>query len=49
MIHRISKLDTSDIAVVIAGSTPHRKDTIEASSYAMERLKEIVPIWKKEH
>ena len=47
--HRVGKLDISDIAVVIAVSTPHRKDAFEASSYAIERIKEIVPIWKKEH
>jgi molybdopterin synthase catalytic subunit len=47
--HRIGKLDISDMAVVIAVSTPHRKDAFEASSYAIERIKEIVPIWKKEY
>ncbi len=47
--HRTGKLDISDIAVVIAVSTPHRKDAYEANRYAIERIKEIVPIWKKEH
>lgn len=47
--HRIGKLDITDIAVVIAVSTPHRADSYEASRYAIERIKEIVPIWKKEH
>jgi molybdopterin synthase catalytic subunit len=47
--HRIGRLDITDIAVVIAVSTPHRKDTYEANEYAIERIKEIVPIWKKEH
>jgi molybdopterin synthase catalytic subunit len=47
--HRIGRLDISDIAVVIAVSTPHRNDSYEASRYAIERIKEIVPIWKKEH
>lgn len=49
IVHRIGKLDISDIAVVIAVSTPHRNDAYEASRYAIERIKEIVPIWKKEH
>lgn len=49
IVHRIGKLDISDIAVVIAVSTPHRNDAFEASRYAIERIKEIVPIWKKEH
>lgn len=47
--HRIGRLDITDIAVVIAVSTPHRADSYEASRYAIERIKEIVPIWKKEH
>ncbi|ANB57351.1 moaE family protein [Anoxybacillus sp. B7M1] len=47
--HRIGKLDISDVAVVIAVSTPHRKDAYEANQYAIERIKQIVPIWKKEY
>lgn len=47
--HRIGRLEISDIAVVIAVSTPHRQDAYEANRYAIERIKEIVPIWKKEH
>lgn len=47
--HRIGELAISDIAVVIAVSTPHRADSYDASRYAIERIKEIVPIWKKEH
>jgi molybdopterin synthase catalytic subunit len=47
--HRIGRLEISDIAVVIAVSTPHRSAAFEASRFAIERIKEIVPIWKKEH
>lgn len=47
--HRIGKLEISDIAVVIAVATPHRDAAFQASRYAIERIKEIVPIWKKEH
>ncbi len=46
--HRIGELHISEIAVVIAVSSPHRKSAYEASEYAIERIKEIVPIWKKE-
>lgn len=49
IVHRVGELKISDIAVVIAVSTPHRNDAFEASRYAIERIKEIVPIWKKEH
>jgi molybdopterin synthase catalytic subunit len=47
--HRVGRLEITDIAVVIAVSTPHRADAYEANRYAIERIKEIVPIWKKEH
>lgn len=47
--HRVGRLDISEVAVAIAVSTPHRKDAFEASRYAIDRIKEIVPIWKKEH
>ncbi|WP_342043119.1 molybdenum cofactor biosynthesis protein MoaE [Bacillus sp. OTU2372] len=47
--HRVGRLDITDVAVVIAVSTPHRADAYEANRYAIERIKEIVPIWKKEH
>ncbi|MBM7601637.1 molybdopterin synthase catalytic subunit [Virgibacillus halotolerans] len=47
--HRVGRLEITDIAVVIAVSTPHRKDAFAASRYAIERIKEMVPIWKKEH
>ncbi|PIC64780.1 molybdopterin synthase subunit 2 [Sporosarcina sp. P13] len=48
MAHRIGELKISDIAVVIAVSSPHRKEAYEANEYAIERIKEVVPIWKKE-
>lgn len=47
--HRIGRLEISDIAVAIAVSTPHRDEAFKASRYAIERIKEIVPIWKKEY
>lgn len=46
--HRVGRLTISDIAVVIAVSSPHRKMAYEANEYAIERIKQIVPIWKKE-
>lgn len=46
--HRVGKLEITEIAVVIAVSTPHRKDAYSANEYAIERIKQIVPIWKKE-
>lgn len=47
--HRIGRLDISETAVCIAVSSPHRKAAYEANEYVIERIKQIVPIWKKEH
>ncbi|WP_033827073.1 molybdenum cofactor biosynthesis protein MoaE [Bacillus andreraoultii] len=47
--HRIGRLNISDIAVCIAVSSPHRKAAYEANEYTIERIKQMVPIWKKEH
>ncbi|PRT18284.1 molybdopterin synthase catalytic subunit MoaE [Bacillus wiedmannii] len=46
--HRVGRLEIMDIAVVIAVSSPHRKVAYEVNEYAIERIKQIVPIWKKE-
>ena len=46
--HRVGELIVGDIAVIIAVSTPHRAAAFEACQYAIDTLKETVPIWKKE-
>ncbi len=46
--HRIGSVGPGEISVVIAVSSPHRAEAYEASRYAIERLKQTVPIWKKE-
>lgn len=46
--HRIGRVDIAEASVVIAVSSPHRPACYDASRYAIERLKQIVPIWKKE-
>jgi molybdopterin synthase catalytic subunit len=46
--HRVGVLDIGEIAVVIAVATPHRKAAFEACEYAIDTLKQTVPIWKKE-
>ncbi|WP_127531178.1 molybdenum cofactor biosynthesis protein [Paenibacillus kobensis] len=48
IVHRTGVVDIADISVVIAVSSPHREACYDASRYAIERLKQIVPIWKKE-
>lgn len=46
--HRIGRLEVGETIVVIAVGAPHRRQAFEACQYAIDRLKEIVPIWKKE-
>ena len=46
--HRVGVLPIGGIAVVIAVACPHRKDAFAACQYAIDTLKETVPIWKKE-
>jgi len=49
MIHRIGHLELGEVSVAVAVSTPHRPDAFEAARHLIDRLKEIVPIWKKEN
>jgi molybdopterin synthase catalytic subunit len=46
--HRVGSLEVGEIAVIIAVATPHRKAAFEACQFAVDTLKESVPIWKKE-
>jgi molybdopterin converting factor subunit 1 len=48
MQHRTGRLQIGEASVAIAVSSPHRKEGIEACHYAIDRLKQIVPVWKKE-
>ncbi len=48
MVHRVGKLEIGEVSVAVAVASPHRKDGFEACKYAMDRLKQIVPIWKRE-
>jgi molybdopterin synthase catalytic subunit len=48
IVHRIGRLEIGETAVVIALSASHRPELFDALHYAIDRLKEFVPIWKKE-
>jgi molybdopterin synthase catalytic subunit len=47
--HRIGRMEIGEASVVIAAASPHRADAFAASRYAIERIKQIVPIWKHEY
>lgn len=46
--HRIGELNIGDVAVVVAASAAHRKEAFAACRLAIDRIKETVPIWKRE-
>jgi molybdopterin synthase catalytic subunit len=46
--HRIGRIEVGEVIIVIAIGAPHRQEAFEACQFAIDRLKEIVPIWKKE-
>ena len=47
--HRIGPIAIGEASVVIAAASPHRADAFAACRYAIERVKQIAPIWKHEH
>jgi molybdopterin synthase catalytic subunit len=46
--HRVGRLDIGEASVAIAAASAHRADAFAACRYAIERVKQIVPIWKHE-
>jgi molybdopterin synthase catalytic subunit len=47
--HRVGRLSIGDASIVIAAASAHRGDAFAACRYAIERVKQISPIWKHEH
>jgi molybdopterin synthase catalytic subunit len=47
--HRTGRVELGEPSVVIAAASAHRADAFAVSRYAIERLKQIAPIWKHEH
>jgi molybdopterin synthase catalytic subunit len=48
LAHRLGRLVVGETSVAVAISAPHRADAFEAARYAIDTLKAIVPIWKKD-
>jgi len=46
--HRIGTLNIGETSLVVAVSGPHRAPVFEVCKYIVDRIKEVVPIWKKE-
>ena len=48
IVHRVGRVDPGEASVAIVVAAPRRGPAFEASRYAIERIKEMVPIWKRE-
>jgi molybdopterin synthase catalytic subunit len=48
IVHRLGWIEVGEVCVAVAVSCPHRAQAFEACRYAIDTLKEIVPIWKKD-
>ena len=47
--HRIGTLELGEASLLVAVSSPHRAESFEACHWCVDRIKEVVPVWKKEH
>ena len=47
--HRVGMLEIGDVSLLVAVSAAHRGDAFEAALRAVDRIKETVPVWKREH
>ena len=48
VMHRTGRLEIGETSLLVAVSSGHRKEAFEACHYAVDRIKQIVPVWKKE-
>ncbi len=48
IVHRVGPVKAGEAAVAVVIAAPHRREAFAACSYAIDRIKEIVPLWKKE-
>jgi molybdopterin synthase catalytic subunit len=48
LVHRLGRLGVGEVSVAVAVSCPHRAQAFEACRFAIDRIKEVVPIWKKD-
>jgi molybdopterin synthase catalytic subunit len=48
LLHRFGRLSIGEVSVLVGCSSPHRAEAFEAAQHGIERIKQDVPIWKKE-
>lgn len=47
--HRLGRLEVGEASVIVAASAEHRAEAFEAARRMIDRIKEVLPVWKKEH
>jgi molybdopterin synthase catalytic subunit len=48
VMHRFGRIEIGEVCIIIAVSSPHRKEAFQATQYIIDTIKKEVPIWKKE-
>ncbi len=49
IVHRVGRLEIGEASILIAIAAPHRREALEACSFAIETIKRTLPVWKKEY
>jgi molybdopterin synthase catalytic subunit len=49
IVHRLGRVDIGEISLAVAVASPHREEAFQACQYIVGRVKQVVPIWKKEY
>jgi molybdopterin synthase catalytic subunit len=48
IVHRVGRVEIGETSILIAVAAPHRKEALEGCGYIIERVKQLLPVWKKE-
>ena len=49
LVHRIGMVELGEASVLVCTASKHRKDSYESNMFIMEKVKELLPVWKKEY
>ena len=49
IVHRVGRLEIGEASILVAIAAPHRREALEACSFAIETIKRTLPVWKKEY
>jgi len=49
LVHRLGEVPIGEASVAVAVASPHRREAFEAAQWLIDTLKQVVPVWKKEH